>query len=248
MRRPPPVVSTRAMRSRNAQGSSAASRAVASSRMRRWGGRPLTSHTAGSGVRLASSRWAMSPSRTANASTASGSPDTAGSSWASRRTFVPDPLTCATSSAPSRTSRTQTPGLAISKLPDQVEHRRRRGGGARRPGRQGASDYPLGGSRQARRPPKALKSRIGPVTIPEPDVQPAEGHEAESRVPDGKEAPHTPRSSGACSSWGSDMGYDVWVARNDRGRAWRRSPIASIPRLQSGLPRQFDERPTRRSS
>jgi predicted RNA-binding protein len=91
------------------------------------------------------------------------------------------------------------------------------------------------------RRPRALKSRIGPVTIPEPDIPSAKDHEAERRVPDGKEATARTEIQWRLLKLGSDMGYDVWVARNDRGRAWQRKPIASIPRLRSRLPRQFDE-------
>jgi hypothetical protein len=40
---------------------------------------------------------------------------------------------------------------------------------------------------------------------------------------------------------GSDMGLDIWVARNDRGRDWKGHQFIDIPRLRSDLPRQFDE-------
>src|SRR5690606_30039522 len=40
---------------------------------------------------------------------------------------------------------------------------------------------------------------------------------------------------------GSKMGLDVWVARNDRGRSYKGQEFASIPRLRSALPRQFDD-------
>ncbi len=39
---------------------------------------------------------------------------------------------------------------------------------------------------------------------------------------------------------GSEMGLDVWVARNDRGRAFAGQDFADIPRLLPELPRQFD--------
>ena len=40
---------------------------------------------------------------------------------------------------------------------------------------------------------------------------------------------------------GNDMGLDVWVARNDRGRDWNGHKFADLPRLRTELPRQFDE-------
>jgi hypothetical protein len=41
--------------------------------------------------------------------------------------------------------------------------------------------------------------------------------------------------------FGNDMGLDVWVAKNDKGRKYNGQPFASIPRLKSALPLQFDE-------
>jgi len=40
---------------------------------------------------------------------------------------------------------------------------------------------------------------------------------------------------------GSDMNFDIWVARNDRGRSWDGSKFADIPRLKEELPLQFDQ-------
>jgi hypothetical protein len=40
---------------------------------------------------------------------------------------------------------------------------------------------------------------------------------------------------------GSDMGLDVWVARNDRGREIHGHRLSDIPRLKKDLPLQFDE-------
>jgi hypothetical protein len=40
---------------------------------------------------------------------------------------------------------------------------------------------------------------------------------------------------------GSDMGLDVWVARNDRGREIHGHRLSDIPRLKRDLPLQFDE-------
>ena len=40
---------------------------------------------------------------------------------------------------------------------------------------------------------------------------------------------------------GSDMGLDVWVARNDRGKEAHGRKFTDIPRLKKDLPLQFDE-------
>jgi hypothetical protein len=39
---------------------------------------------------------------------------------------------------------------------------------------------------------------------------------------------------------GSDMGLNVWVATNDRGREWKGHALADIPRMLDSLPVQFD--------
>lgn len=39
---------------------------------------------------------------------------------------------------------------------------------------------------------------------------------------------------------GNDMGLDVWVARNDRGRRYAGRAFTELPRLLDRLPRQFD--------
>jgi predicted RNA-binding protein len=41
---------------------------------------------------------------------------------------------------------------------------------------------------------------------------------------------------------GSDMNYDVWVARNDRGREYNGQRFADIPRLKKDLFLRFDEK------
>lgn len=44
---------------------------------------------------------------------------------------------------------------------------------------------------------------------------------------------------------GSDLGMDVWVARNDRGRSYNGYAFAELPRLKAVLPVKFDEATTR---
>lgn len=39
---------------------------------------------------------------------------------------------------------------------------------------------------------------------------------------------------------GSDLGLDIWVARNDRGRHYAGQRFSELPRLLDALPRQFD--------
>ncbi len=40
---------------------------------------------------------------------------------------------------------------------------------------------------------------------------------------------------------GGDMGFDVWVARNDRTRKWNGTTLGELPRMVEDLPTQFNE-------
>ncbi len=92
---------------------------------------------------------------------------------------------------------------------------------------------PVDKAKLARRP-RALRAKIGSVTIPERD--------------DDSETVEIPRDPTPHEEiqWlllklGSDMGLAVWVARNDRGKEVKGNRFAEIPRLRDELPRQFDD-------
>ena len=87
--------------------------------------------------------------------------------------------------------------------------------------------------RKLARRPKALKAKIGSVTVPD------------AVTPTDDRTSGAPRVHGEIQ-WlllklGSDIGLDVWVARNDRGRQVKGHKFADLPRLKSELPLQFDE-------
>ncbi len=44
---------------------------------------------------------------------------------------------------------------------------------------------------------------------------------------------------------GAELGLDLWVARNDRSRAWKGKGLGSLPRVIDELPTQFNEATTR---
>jgi predicted RNA-binding protein len=93
---------------------------------------------------------------------------------------------------------------------------------------------PVDAAKLARRP-KSLKAKIGSVTVPD--------SEEPSPVPG---EPEQIPSDHAEIQWlllklGSEMGFDVWVARNDRSRKVKGNTIADLPKLKSELPLQFDE-------
>lgn len=93
---------------------------------------------------------------------------------------------------------------------------------------------PVDPAKLARRP-KALKARIGSVTVPESEEPSADRPEV-TREPSEHED-----IQWLLLKLGSDMGFDIWVARNDRGRQLRGQRLAELPKLKAELPLQFDE-------
>jgi predicted RNA-binding protein len=89
------------------------------------------------------------------------------------------------------------------------------------------------------RRPKALDAKIGPVTVPGTDDPTTPEAEGEPET-----APHT-EIQALLLRLGSDMGLDVWVARNDRGRTWNGTKLGDMPRVKMELPLQFDEATTK---
>jgi hypothetical protein len=110
---------------------------------------------------------------------------------------------------------------------------------------------PVDASKLARRP-KALRGKGGSFTVPEDDAERDTKAIVEAEVP--KPAPEDV-AAGVPSQevtahtevqWlllklGSDMGLDVWVARNDRHRAANGHKFSDLPRLKNDLPLQFDD-------
>ncbi len=82
---------------------------------------------------------------------------------------------------------------------------------------------------------RTVKASIGVVTIPEEEDVAATDSEIAA-------APtiHT-EIQAALLRLGAEMGYDVWVARNDRSRTFDDKQFAAFPRILSTLPVQFDE-------
>ena len=92
--------------------------------------------------------------------------------------------------------------------------------------------------------PKALRSSVGTVTVPEPDDEETEELESEAIEAGTGEAAREPtihtQMQYQLLKLGSDMGLDVWVARNDKGREWRGKLFSDLPRFRASLPHQFD--------
>ncbi|HEW79929.1 MAG TPA: EVE domain-containing protein [Phycisphaerales bacterium] len=90
-----------------------------------------------------------------------------------------------------------------------------------------------------RRRPKIFEStKIGVVTVPEEDKEETK-LEITPKYEIGK-------STHDEMQWlllklGSDLGLDVWVARNDKNRTFNGIPFSDIRNLKTQLPRQFDD-------
>jgi hypothetical protein len=87
------------------------------------------------------------------------------------------------------------------------------------------------------RQPRVLQGPAELVTVPEETPEEAAAEE--------KELQEEPRISHEEMQWlllklGSEMGFGVWVARNDRGRSYKGQPLGGFAGMRDSLPTQFD--------
>ncbi|HEX6368092.1 MAG TPA: hypothetical protein VF006_04105 [Longimicrobium sp.] len=87
------------------------------------------------------------------------------------------------------------------------------------------------------RKPRGLKTRLGTVTVP--------ATEEATTLPSGAEASEHTEIQHLLLRLGSEMGFSVWVARNDRGRSYNGGKLADLFKVKDSLPLQFDEGTTR---
>jgi hypothetical protein len=102
---------------------------------------------------------------------------------------------------------------------------------------------PVDKAKLARRP-KALRAKGESFTVPESENASEQVQEVIEEHP--KEAPTLDTTAHTEIQWallklGSDMGLDVWAARNDRNREFRGQRFNDLPRLKTQLPLPFDE-------
>jgi hypothetical protein len=90
-----------------------------------------------------------------------------------------------------------------------------------------------------RTPPKVVQTDKGEFTVPS-DADDLEPEDEQAPVPAKVPTSHT-EIQWLLLKLGSDMGLDVWVARNDRSREFNSHLFAELPRLRADLPQQFDE-------
>ncbi len=81
--------------------------------------------------------------------------------------------------------------------------------------------------------PKGLRAKIGLVTVPD-------SHEDETPSPTKESSAHTD-IQGLLLNLGSEMGFDIWVARNDKGKSASGVKFGDLSRMKASLPLQFDD-------
>ena len=81
------------------------------------------------------------------------------------------------------------------------------------------------------RRPKAIKTDLGSVTVPESEEVSGAGMEASLHD----------EIQWLLLKMGNDMGLDVWVARNDHHKIFNGNKFTDLPHLKDKLPSQFDE-------
>jgi hypothetical protein len=97
---------------------------------------------------------------------------------------------------------------------------------------------PVDPKKLARRP-RAIQAKIGSVFIPdEADEPPEDAPTAKSQDKSFRE--HT-EIQHILLRLGNDMGFDVWVARNDKNKGFNGENFSDIPRIKNTLPLQFDD-------
>lgn len=87
--------------------------------------------------------------------------------------------------------------------------------------------------------PKGLETKIGLVTVPDSEAASAS---------DGASQPESPKEPTAHTEiqalllqLGGEMGFDVWVATNDRTKTAKGLKFSEFPRMKQALPLQFDD-------
>ena len=93
-------------------------------------------------------------------------------------------------------------------------------------------------------PKKGKGKPVTLVSVPEPEETPTIAAAATQESTETATTRHT-EIQYLLLTLGAELGLDVWVARNDRGKKWRGTSLGSLPRMQEELPTQFNEATTR---
>ena len=92
--------------------------------------------------------------------------------------------------------------------------------------------------------PKPVRGKGGSFTVPDSEETVEEPTKVREEEPSQETTAHT-EIQWLLLKLGSDMGLDVWVAKNDRSREANGRSLRDVPRLRDNLPLQFDEATTR---
>lgn len=82
------------------------------------------------------------------------------------------------------------------------------------------------------------------VSVPEPEDSPTTAAETQEISEPTSTTRHA-EIQYQLLTLGAELGLDVWVARNDRGRKWNGAALGSLPKMLDELPTQFNEATTR---
>ncbi len=91
------------------------------------------------------------------------------------------------------------------------------------------------------RRPRSIKTKIGSITIPEKELEKEEDEIMDQPKQITKEVNEHTEIQAILLKLGSDMGFDVWVARNDRNKIYKGKKLLEISRIKNELPLQFDD-------
>jgi len=94
-------------------------------------------------------------------------------------------------------------------------------------------------------PKKGTRKQPTLVSVPEPDESPGSVLAETQEVSEPVAATRHAEIQFQLLTLGADLGLNVWVARNDRGRRWNSVALSTLPRMLDELPTQFNEATTR---
>jgi hypothetical protein len=107
-------------------------------------------------------------------------------------------------------------------------------------------DRPVDPRKLARKPFYKAESKRGKktvttvVSVPGAD-EPTRAEPTQAREKDAVAATRHTEIQCALLTLGRDMGFNLWVARNDRSKVWNGTTLGSIPGMVDQLPTQFNE-------
>jgi hypothetical protein len=89
--------------------------------------------------------------------------------------------------------------------------------------------------------PKTVETKIGLVSVPDAEPEIASTSSQVLSVDESKDVSAHTEVQALLLRLGSEMGFDIWVARNDRSRTCGGQKFSEFPRIKDSLPLQFDE-------